>query len=108
MAVVPAILCKPRVSPYLYLRWPSRYSINYRQGRPSRSSSSTTRGSPLDHDTPTQRSDHAHYYNQHHPDREFAVGDEVLLSRRNLHTTSPTTKLDEPFVGPFPTTERYG
>src|SRR5436309_2634794 len=41
------------------------------------------------------------YYNQRHKPRYFNVGDEVLLSSKNICLARPSKKLDNCFLGPF-------
>jgi hypothetical protein len=41
-------------------------------------------------------------------DREFAIGDQVWLSSRNLSSRRPSTKLDYKRIGPYPVVERVG
>jgi hypothetical protein len=52
--------------------------------------------------------DHARYYDQHHKEHKFEVGDQVLLSRRNIKTKRPSAKLDDRYLGPFTVLERIG
>lgn len=49
------------------------------------------------------------YYNAKHlPAPQFAVGDRVLLLRRNIKTTRPSDKLDYRKLGPYEILERRG
>src|SRR5436190_21400111 len=48
------------------------------------------------------------YYNQRHKPRHFNVGDEVLLSSKNIRLARPSKKLDNRFLGPFKILEVVG
>ena len=48
------------------------------------------------------------YYNRKHRDVQFAVGDMVLLSTRNLKMRGIPDKLKKRFMGPFKIQERIG
>src|SRR5437667_418806 len=48
------------------------------------------------------------YYNQRHKPRHFNVGDEVLLSSKNIRLARPSKKLDNHFLGPFKILEVVG
>ncbi len=41
------------------------------------------------------------YYNAKRQQKEYAVGDMVLLSTKNIKTKRPSKKLDFKFYGPF-------
>jgi hypothetical protein len=43
----------------------------------------------------------AKYYNKKHKDISYNVGDEVLLSSRNIRTRRACKKLNNRFIGPF-------
>ena len=43
----------------------------------------------------------AKYYNQRHAPQRYRVGDEVLLSSKNIHLSRLSKKLDNRFLGPF-------
>jgi hypothetical protein len=40
--------------------------------------------------------------------KEYAVGDSIWLSAKNIRTKRPSKKLDLKYYGPFPITERIG
>ncbi|EDN03595.1 hypothetical protein HCAG_01460 [Histoplasma mississippiense (nom. inval.)] len=44
----------------------------------------------------------AEYYNRKHLPMKFSIGDQVLLSAKNIKTTRPCKKLSERWLGPFP------
>ena len=48
------------------------------------------------------------YYNQRHRAVEYAVGDLILLSTKNLKFKNVPVKLQKRFVGPFEITEKIG
>ena len=48
------------------------------------------------------------YYDQHHREVEYRVGDLVLLSSKNLSFKDILAKLKQKFVGPFEITDRIG
>jgi len=48
------------------------------------------------------------YYNQRHKPRHFNVGDEVLLSSKNIRLARPSKKLDNRFLEPFKILEVVG
>ena len=48
------------------------------------------------------------HYNRKHRDVQFAVGDLVLLSTRNLKMRGIPGKLKKRFMGPFKIQERIG
>ena len=50
----------------------------------------------------------AHFANQHRKEVEFAVGDKVFLSTRDLHLRHRAPKLDPKFIGPYEVTKRVG
>jgi hypothetical protein len=54
--------------------------------------------------TATQRK----YADRHTKLHEFAVGDMVWLSGKNIRTKRPSKKLDHKFYGPYPVIERVG
>ncbi len=54
--------------------------------------------------TATQRA----YADQGKQPKEYAVGDSVWLSAKNIRTKRPSKKLDLKYYGPFPITERIG
>ncbi|EDN07175.1 hypothetical protein HCAG_03706 [Histoplasma mississippiense (nom. inval.)] len=43
----------------------------------------------------------AEYYNRKHLPMKFSIGDQVLLSAKNIKTTRPCKKLSERWLGPF-------
>ncbi len=45
------------------------------------------------------------YANKRMQPKEYAVGDSVWLSAKNIHTRRPSRKLDLKYYGPFPITE---
>ena len=47
-------------------------------------------------------------YNKHHKAIEFAVGDLVLLSTKNLKMQRPSKKLADKYIGPFKVLKRIG
>ena len=49
-----------------------------------------------------------HYHDKHHKPIEFARGDLVLLSTKNLQLKVPNKKLAPKFIGPFRVLERVG
>src|SRR3989440_2475418 len=50
----------------------------------------------------------AKYYNQRHAPQRYRVGDEVLLSLKNIRLSRPSKKLDNRFLGPFRIIEAIG
>ena len=50
----------------------------------------------------------AKYYNKNHKPREFAVGELVLLSTRNLNQKRPSKKMSPKFAGPFRIEDKIG
>src|SRR3989440_8019729 len=48
------------------------------------------------------------YYNQGHAPRQYRVGDEVLLSSKNIRLSCSSKKLDNRFLGPFRIIEAIG
>ena len=48
------------------------------------------------------------YYNAKHKPKQYNVGDEVLLSAKNIRTRRPSKKLDHRFLGPFKILELVG
>ena len=50
----------------------------------------------------------AKYYNQRHAPQRYRVGDEVLLSSKNIRLSRPSKKLDNRFLGPFRIIEAIG
>ena len=50
----------------------------------------------------------ANYYNKNHKPREFAVGELVLLSTRNLNQKRPSKKMSPKFAGPFRIEDKIG
>ena len=48
------------------------------------------------------------YHDKHATPLHFAVGDQVLLSAKNIKTKRPHKKLDNKWMGPFTVTERRG
>src|SRR5437764_11577361 len=50
----------------------------------------------------------AKYSNQRHAPQRYRVGDEVLLSSKNIRLSRPSKKLDNRFLGPFRIIEAIG
>ena len=50
----------------------------------------------------------AKYYNAKHLPRQYLVGEQVLLSSKNIETKRPFKKLDDKFLGPFRVAEAIG
>jgi hypothetical protein len=50
----------------------------------------------------------AKYYNKKHKDISYNVGDEVLLSSRNIRTRRACKKLNNRFISPFRVMKKVG
>jgi hypothetical protein len=48
------------------------------------------------------------YANKQMQPKEYAIGDSVWLSAKNIRTRRPSRKLDLKYYGPFPIMERIG
>jgi len=50
----------------------------------------------------------AKYYNEKHTPKYYAVGEQVLLSSKNIRTQRPNKKLSPKYLGPFSIIEKIG